>query len=164
MHAAPLPSTGCAKKSTEFILKTFYTFGFPQPYFVSDKKLYEEVAMEYDERLKQTAWKTKLHWIENSECPWVSQLAELLIVRKTDRWDKEMDKFMFQFRAGFIRDSPSPKDSVPFYSMFQRLPYTDDKENTELWNRGRHHLQVKGTTVLLCIILFFCLKKNELLI
>lgn len=127
---APLSSTDCSAKLTDFMLKTFYTFGFPNTYLVSDKGLFDSVTTEFNSKLKHSTWKTSLLWRENADCTWVAQLIELLIRKKTETWDVEMDKFMFQFRAGSIRDAFfAPTDSTPFYSMFHRSPYIEDKEN-----------------------------------
>ncbi|KAK9510095.1 hypothetical protein O3M35_004951 [Rhynocoris fuscipes] len=144
--AAALPSSGLATRLTQFMMTNLFSFGFARAHLVISLELYSAVHDEFSRRTRDLRdCHGLLRRREKPICGWVDSLLAHLVDKKPHRWDRELDKFLYQFRTGemkhFVRICASDDDYIgtvcPFYSMFQRPPCplsataaSEDKENS----------------------------------
>ncbi|XP_073988242.1 uncharacterized protein isoform X2 [Rhodnius prolixus] len=144
--AAALPSSGLATRLTQFILSSLFSFGFSRAHLVTSVELYSAVHEEFFRRTRDLR---DCHGLLRRRdapcCGWVISLLTFLVDKKPYRWDRELDKFLYQFRSGEMKQFPNicsnDEESFgivcPFYAMFQRSPCplsaataVEDKENS----------------------------------
>lgn len=117
----PITQHGQCTKVTQFILHTFYTFGFPFSKVSVPKDLFEAINTELNWCLKGRKNTLKvLERKDDHKLPWVTQLVSLLVQRHPSKWDKELDRFLYQFRTGGMKQFSAKLQASPFYAMFNR--------------------------------------------
>ncbi|XP_014253373.1 uncharacterized protein LOC106668790 isoform X2 [Cimex lectularius] len=132
--AMPITNNGHSTKLTQFMLQTFYTFGFPKTAeVVASDLLFEAVSTEFVWRLSNFSDAKKyLKKREKAQNVWVGELFELLKKRHAMNWDRELGQFLYQFRMGGINQFANSA-FCPFYAMYHRIPELflneENKEN-----------------------------------
>uniref|UniRef100_A0A0A9XZG8 Gypsy retrotransposon integrase-like protein 1 n=1 Tax=Lygus hesperus TaxID=30085 RepID=A0A0A9XZG8_LYGHE len=124
---------GHCTKVAQFILRTFHLLGFPYSQVVVPTNLIDAIRTELNWCLKGKNAMKLVKQTEDTKMPWIAQLVAILVKRFPTKWDKELDRFLYQFRTGGIKQLSTKFPATPFYSMFNRKHCLDqlqeDKEN-----------------------------------
>ncbi|KAF6215658.1 hypothetical protein GE061_010414 [Apolygus lucorum] len=124
---------GHCTKVAQFVLRTFHLLGFPYSQVAVPTNLVDPMRSELNWCLKGKNAMQLVEQTEDTKLPWVPQLVAILVKRFPTKWDKELDRFLYQFRTGNIKQLGTKFLATPFYSMFNRKHCLDqlqeDKEN-----------------------------------